>query len=244
MTRRVGGTVLGLGRGRDRARRCWTWGRARATSPRPPRRSGRTPWAWTSRRRWSGGPRSPTLDPVPARLVRGDPGGGRGVRRGRRQLRVQPRRAAGASRSRSRGGSCGPGAGSRCPRGTPRAEPAARDHARRRRVGGRAAAARPAGRADQLPRRRGAARAVRARRVRAGRRVAPPVRGPGRRPRTSCGTGSSTRRCGSRRWSPSRRPRSRRGSATAFDRLVEVHRRADGSLAIPVAVQVTRGRRP
>jgi SAM-dependent methyltransferase len=30
----------------------------------------------------------------------------------------------------------------------------------------------------------------------------------------------------------------------AFDRLVEVHRRADGSLAIPVSVQVTRGRRP
>ncbi len=30
----------------------------------------------------------------------------------------------------------------------------------------------------------------------------------------------------------------------AFDRLVEVHRRADGRLAIPVAVQVTRGRRP
>ena len=29
-----------------------------------------------------------------------------------------------------------------------------------------------------------------------------------------------------------------------FARLVEVHRRADGSLAIPVAVQVTRGRRP
>jgi SAM-dependent methyltransferase len=29
-----------------------------------------------------------------------------------------------------------------------------------------------------------------------------------------------------------------------FDRLVEVHRRADGSLAIPVSVQVTRGRRP
>ena len=30
----------------------------------------------------------------------------------------------------------------------------------------------------------------------------------------------------------------------AFDRLVEVHRRADGTLAIPVSVQVTRGRRP
>jgi hypothetical protein len=30
----------------------------------------------------------------------------------------------------------------------------------------------------------------------------------------------------------------------AFDALVEVHRRPDGSLAIPVAVQVTRGRRP
>jgi 2-polyprenyl-3-methyl-5-hydroxy-6-metoxy-1,4-benzoquinol methylase len=29
-----------------------------------------------------------------------------------------------------------------------------------------------------------------------------------------------------------------------FDELVEVHRRADGSLAIPVSVQVTRGRRP
>jgi SAM-dependent methyltransferase len=29
----------------------------------------------------------------------------------------------------------------------------------------------------------------------------------------------------------------------AFDRLVEVHRHADGSLAIPVSVQVTRGRR-
>ena len=29
-----------------------------------------------------------------------------------------------------------------------------------------------------------------------------------------------------------------------FDRLVAVHRRDDGSLAIPVAVQVTRGRRP
>jgi hypothetical protein len=29
-----------------------------------------------------------------------------------------------------------------------------------------------------------------------------------------------------------------------FDRLVEVHRRADGTLAIPVSVQVTRGRRP
>jgi hypothetical protein len=30
----------------------------------------------------------------------------------------------------------------------------------------------------------------------------------------------------------------------AFDRLVEPHRGPDGSLAIPVAVQVTRGRRP
>jgi ubiquinone/menaquinone biosynthesis C-methylase UbiE len=30
----------------------------------------------------------------------------------------------------------------------------------------------------------------------------------------------------------------------AFDRLAEVHRRADGGLAIPVSVQVTRGRRP
>ncbi len=30
----------------------------------------------------------------------------------------------------------------------------------------------------------------------------------------------------------------------SFERLVEVHRRADGSLAIPVSVQVTRGRRP
>lgn len=30
----------------------------------------------------------------------------------------------------------------------------------------------------------------------------------------------------------------------AFDRLVEVHRRPDGTLAIPVSVQVTRGRRP
>jgi SAM-dependent methyltransferase len=30
----------------------------------------------------------------------------------------------------------------------------------------------------------------------------------------------------------------------AFDRLCEVHRRADGSLAIPVSVLVTRGRRP
>lgn len=30
----------------------------------------------------------------------------------------------------------------------------------------------------------------------------------------------------------------------AFDRLVEDHRRTDGSLAIPVSVQVTRGRRP
>lgn len=30
----------------------------------------------------------------------------------------------------------------------------------------------------------------------------------------------------------------------AFDRLVEVHRRADGTLAIPVSVQVVRGRRP
>ena len=29
-----------------------------------------------------------------------------------------------------------------------------------------------------------------------------------------------------------------------FDELVGVHRRADGTLAIPVAVQVTRGRRP
>lgn len=30
----------------------------------------------------------------------------------------------------------------------------------------------------------------------------------------------------------------------SFDKLVEAHRRADGTLAIPVAVQVTRGRRP
>jgi hypothetical protein len=29
----------------------------------------------------------------------------------------------------------------------------------------------------------------------------------------------------------------------AFERLAVVHRRPDGSLAIPVAVQVTRGRR-
>jgi hypothetical protein len=29
-----------------------------------------------------------------------------------------------------------------------------------------------------------------------------------------------------------------------FDALTRVHRRADGALAIPVAVQVTRGRRP
>jgi hypothetical protein len=31
---------------------------------------------------------------------------------------------------------------------------------------------------------------------------------------------------------------------TAFNRLAEVHRRPDGRYAIPVAVQVTRGRRP
>ena len=31
---------------------------------------------------------------------------------------------------------------------------------------------------------------------------------------------------------------------TAFDRLAEVHRRPDGRYAIPVSVQVTRGRRP
>ena len=140
--------------------------------------------------------------------------GGRGrVRRGRRQLRVQPRRAAGG---RARGGAAGP-----APRrlagavdlGRAAAQPAARADAGRGRGGRRAAAARaPAGptnfRTDaelrelfeSMP-----GSPTSASRTSSSRRPLPS--------RTSCGTASSTRRCGSRRWSRSRRPRSRRGSA-------------------------------
>ena len=68
--------------------------------------------------------------------------------------------------------------------------------------------------------------------------------GAGRIGGRAVGRACSTRRCGSRRWSRSRPPEVQARIRDAFDRLVEAHRRADGSLAIPVAVQVTRGRRP
>ena len=62
--------------------------------------------------------------------------------------------------------------------------------------------------------------------------------------RRGCGGACWTPRSGSGRWSRSSRRTSRRGSGTRSRRLASVHRRPDGSLAIPVAVQVTRGRRP
>ena len=206
----------------DPAGRCSTWARARATSPRPPQRSGRTPWASTSRRRWSGGRRSPTPS-IPFRLgsFEAIPGGGRGVRRGRRQLRVQPRRAAGDG---ARGVAAGPAV-----RGLARAVDVGR---RRTGTGCSGSCSTPSRRPTRRPRpacRDGPTNfrtdaELRELFERAGFDGRSACRTsssrPRSRPRTSCGTASSTRRSGSRRSSPQQASEIQARIRDAFDRLV------------------------
>ena len=195
----------GVARGR-RGRRGHAAAGRRLRSGRPRgrrRRAGSGPGR--HRRRAVDGPSrgdGPPGDPVPGRLVRGDPRRRGGVRRGRRQLRVQPRRAAGR---RARRGAPGPAAGRPARAldvGCRAPQPDPRPAAGRDRGGRRAAAAGPAAGPDELPHRRRAAGAVRGRRVRGGRRVAPPLRGADPR----------------RRHAVARRPRLRGADPAARDR--------------------------
>ena len=126
----------------------------------------------------------------------------------------------------------------------PRREPAAGARSStpsRRRMRRRRPASR---RADQLPDRRGAARrcssgpgsSTSASATSCSRRRAPTP--------TRCGGACSTRRSAIPPLVTEQTPEVQAAIRAAFDRLVAVHRRDDGTLAIPVAVQVTRGRRP
>ena len=111
------------GRGRGQARAAGARRRVRPGRPRRRGRGARRGHRGHRRRPVDGPPgrdRAP-VDPVPGRLVRGDPGRRRGVRRGARQLRAQPRRPAGRRARARRTACCGPAAGWRCRPGMRRA---------------------------------------------------------------------------------------------------------------------------
>ena len=215
--------------------RCWTWAPGRATWPRPRRRSGRTPWAWTSRpsmvrRAAITHPSIPfrvgSFEAIPAGAGAFDAVVGNFVFNhvGRPELAL-----AEARRVLRPGGWLALSTWD-----APRHNRLLGTHARRRSRGRRAAAARAARRARptsgpttelrELFERAGFAR---------GRRLAPPVRGAGRVAGRAVGGGPRLR-------GPDPAARSTQQAAevqarirVGFDRLVEAHRRADGTLGDP-----------
>ena len=234
MTRRVGGTVLaaadvrGGHPGPRRGLRAGRPGRGRRGAGRGHGRDRRRA------RRWSGGRRWPT---------RRSRSGSARSRRSRRGRACSTRSSATSCSTTSGGPRLALAEARRVLRpggwlalstwDAAAVEPAAGARRRRHRGGRRAAPARHPPGPDQLPHRRGAARAVRARRVR-GRRASATSCSWRRSPtRTPCGGACSSRRSASPRRSPRRRPRCSGPSAPSSIGWSGPHRRDDGTLGDP-----------